>query len=207
MRDRDRRALLILGVAVALFLLLQMDFLAPAPSGGGASPSGDEVAALEQQLRLTRERARLKPLHEVELGAARDRLEGLETRLLESEDAALAQAEMRSLVGDLLGAEGVDLTASRFGTVELEQNLYARVPVTVEFTCGSEQLVNLLAAIADAELLLTTREIVIRPGRPEVKSLRVRLTVAGYLPLERTPQLAEKAAKSARAGGAGEGRL
>lgn len=198
MSSRDRRALLLLGVAVALFLLLQTDFLAPASGGGSSAPSGDEVSALEQQLRLTRERARLKPLHEVELGAARDRLESLETRLLESKDPALAQAEMRSLVGDLLSQEGVDLASSRFGAVELEQGLYARAPIEVEFTCGSDQLVNLLAAIADAERLLTTRDIVIRPGNPEVKSLRVRMTVAGYLPLERAPELAEEAAKSAR---------
>lgn len=204
MSERDRRALLLLGGAVALFLLLQTDFLIPKPGGGASAPSGDEVSALEQQLRLTRERARLKPLHEVELGAARDRLAGLETRLLTSEDAALAQAEMRSLVGDLLAQEGVDLTSSRFGTVKLERNVYAQVPLAVEFTCGSDQLVNLLAAIADSSRLLTTRDIAIRPANADVKSLRVMMTVSGYLPLERTPDLAEEAAK-ARGGEGGRG--
>ena len=192
MSPRDKRALLILVGALALFAVLQLDVFAP--SAGSSSPSGDAVSALEQRLELARERAARKPLTQAELDAARRSLDAMEQRLLASENPALAQAEMRSLVGDLLTAEGVALGASQFGQVTAEQDAYAMVPLSVDFTCSIEQLVNLTAAIANAPKLLTTRLIRVRPEKPEVKSIAVRMTVAGYLPLERAPELQKKPA-------------
>ena len=193
MQPRDKRALLLLGAAVALFAILQLDVFAPS-SGGAPSPSGDAIGALEQRLELARERAARKPLTQAELDSARRALDAMEQRLLSSENPALAQAEMRSLVGDLLSAEGVALGASQFGQVVTEQEAYAMVPLSVDFTCSIEQLVNLTASIANAPKLLTTRLIRVRPEKPEVKSIAVRMTVAGYLPLERAPELQKKPA-------------
>src|SRR5690606_15937267 len=138
---------------------------------------------------LAREKAARKPLTQAELDSAQRALEGMEQRLLTSENPALAQAEMRSLVGDLLSAEGAAMGSSQFGQVAVEQDSYAMVPLSVDFTCSIEQLVNLTAAIVNAPKLLTTRFIRVRPEKPEVKSILVRMTVAGYLPIERAPEL------------------
>ena len=110
---------------------------------------------------------------------------------------ALAQAEMRSLVGDLLKAEGIPLDSSSFGTVRLEQDHYTQVPLVVEFTCGVEQMVNLMATMANSARLLTTREIRVQPQQREVKSIHVRMTVVGYLPVDRTPELLDDDARAA----------
>jgi Tfp pilus assembly protein PilO len=196
MTQKDRRALTILAVAVALFLVLQLDVFSP--SSVGAPPSSNAaLETLEQSLQLAQIQARQRPLTEAELAAAQSRLARLETRLLESEDAALAQAEMRSLVGDLLTAEGIPLSSSSFGAVRLEQDRYAQVPLVVDFTCGIEQLVNLMASMANADQLLTTREVRMQPDKPEVKSIRVRMTVVGYLPVNRTPELLNDEARAA----------
>ncbi len=192
--QRDRRALALLGAAVAIFLVLQSDFFGPGGGGGAPAIGDDRIEALEQRLQLAQVRARQRPLTEAELAAAERRLERLEQRLLTSADAALAQAEMRSLVGALLEAEGIPMQSSTFGTVALERERYAMVPLTVNFSCGIEQVVNLMAAIANAPQLLTTRELRMQPDNADVKSIRVRVTVAGYLPLERTPELLERAA-------------
>jgi Tfp pilus assembly protein PilO len=104
---------------------------------------------------------------------------------------------MRSLVGDLLTQEGVALASSQFGQLASEQDAYAMVPLAVDFTCSIEQLVNLTAAIANAPKLLTTRLIRVRPEKPDVKSIQVRMTVAGYLPIERAPELMPKPAPGA----------
>ena len=192
MQTRDRRALMLLGGAVALFLVLQLDFFQP-DSGGSLAPSGDSLQVLEQNLQLAQVQARQRPLTEAELQAARKRLEQLESRLLDSEDAALAQAEMRSLIGDLLTAEGIAMKSSRFGSVELEEgDDYAAVPLLVDFTCAIEQFVNLMAAVANSQKLLASRDIRIQPENADVKSVRVRLTVAGYLPATRTPELTKR---------------
>lgn len=190
MSQKDRRALIILGIAVGLFLILQLDIFSP--SSVSATPTSDTaLEALEQRLQLAQVKARQRPLTEVELASAQKRIEKLEARLLESADAALAQAEMRSLVGELLEAEGIPLRNSRFGSVRLERESYAEVPLVVEFTCGIEQFVNLMASVANSARLLATREIRIQPENTDVKSISVRLTIAGYLPLDRTPELLE----------------
>ena len=192
MNERDKRALKLLVGAAALFAILQLDIFQPSAGGAGAAGTA-EIEALEQRLAVAQLEARQRPLFDADLTAAIAGLERLEAGLLQSADAALAQAEMRTLVGDLLQAEGVAMQGSRFGTVELEEKDYARVPLVVDFTCGVDQLVNLTAAIANAEQLLTTRDLTVRPGNAEVKSLRVQMTVAGYLPAERTPDLLERA--------------
>jgi Tfp pilus assembly protein PilO len=196
MSQRDRRALILLGVALALFLVLQLDMFKPSSAGPAASDAA--LDALEQRLQLAQVQARQRPLTEAELNAAQKRLDKVESRLLESADSALAQAEMRSLVGQLLDGEGIPLRASRFGAVKLEQDRYVQVPLVVEFTCGIEQMVNLMAAAANSSMLLATRDIRIRPDKAEVKSIAVTMTIAGFLPLERAPELAEKAAGASR---------
>ncbi len=51
--------------------------------------------------------------------------------------------------------------------------------------------------MANANRLLATREVRIQPQRDDVKSIRVRMTVAGYLPVERTPELVEEGGSGA----------
>ena len=99
---------------------------------------------------------------------------------------------MQSLLGDLLKGEGIVMRNSRFGTVALEGEHYAQVPLTVDFTCAIEQFVNLSAAIASAPKLLTTRSIRVNEDNADTKAVRVQMTVAGYLPVERTPELVKK---------------
>jgi len=192
LQTRDKRALAILAGAAGLFAVLQLDLFQPSGGGGGAAPSGDGIEALEQRLALAQARAERQPLAEAELASAQRSLERAEERLLEAADPALAQAEMRTLVGELLEAEGVPLQNSSFGRVARESEQYVRVPLVVEFTCGVDQLVNFLASVANQPRLLATRLVRIQPDKPEIKSLRVRLAIAGFLPLERAPELAER---------------
>ena len=191
MSDRDKRALRWLGGALVLFLLLQLDVFAPSVPGASVS-SSDSVAKLETDLKTAQLRARRKPISDAELAAAQRRLELREKRLLTSADPALAQAEMQQLMGEMLVAEGIVMKGSRFVTAALEGEDYARIGVAVNFSCGIEQLVNLMASIANAERLLTPRDLRVRPDNKEIKSVRVDLTVAGYLPLDRAPELRPK---------------
>jgi|GEM_PF-601884 len=192
MSDRDKRALRWLAGAVVLFLLLQLDVFAPSTGGGATPGSSSSIAALEEELKVAQARARQKPISDAELAAAQRRLDVREQRLLASTDAALAQAEMQQIVGELLVAEGIVMKGSRFVSAALEGEDYARIAVAVSFSCGIEQLVNLMASISNAERLLTPRDLRVRPDNKEIKSVRVELTVAGYLPLDRAPELAPK---------------
>jgi Tfp pilus assembly protein PilO len=194
LKSRDRRALLLLLAALGITALLQLDVFTP---GAASSASAGSLEAAEQRLLLAQVRARKLPLAEAELDAAQRQLDILEQGLLKSESAALAQAEMRTLVGDLLAAEGITMESSQFGAVQLDGEDYAQVPLNVNFQCGIEQFVNLLAAVANAPELLSTRRIRMTPENHATKSVRVQLTVAGLLPVARTPELKPKTAAGA----------
>ena len=189
LQSRDRRALMILGIAAILFLLLQADFVIPS-GGGGAVVTN--VKASEDNLLLAQTQARQKPEVDAEFKAVSAQQEALEEGLLSSETAALAQAEMRELVGSLLRSVGIGMKASRFGTVRLEGDDYAQIPLIVDFSCTIERFVNLMADIANGETLLSSRNINISTENRETKSVKVQLTVSGYLPVSRTPELVKK---------------
>jgi hypothetical protein len=61
-------------------------------------------------------------------------------------------------------------------------NDYGEVSVTVRFTCLIEQLVNLLAALANEPELLSTNQIQINGGADKNKAIQVRLTLSGVVP-------------------------
>lgn len=187
---RDRRALLFLGIAFVLFLLLQTDWILPAPDAT-ASTSGS-IEAERNKLLLAQTQVRQEPLLSAEYRSLQSLEESLEERLLESETAALAQAEMRERVGELLEGAGISMRASRFTNVEAEGEDFAQVPLIVDFTCDITRFVNLLADIANAQELLSTREIKVSSANPKTKAVRVELTVSGYLPITRTPELIKK---------------
>jgi len=189
MSTRDRRALIILGGAVALFALLQFDVVLP---GGAGALTAAPVNAVEEQLLTAQVASRQRPLTQAELKAAQATLANAEKRLLTSDTAALASAEMREIAGKILEAEGIKMDSSQFGRAELEGDYYAQVPLVVHFNCAIEQVVNLMAAIANAGPLLTTREVRISPSKSETKTVAVRMTIAGYLPVARTPELVKK---------------
>lgn len=188
--DRDRRALLFFGIAFVLFLLLQTDWILPPP--GAAVSSLGSVEAEQNKLLLAQTQVRQEPLLSAEYRSLKSLEESLEDRLLESETAALAQAEMRERVGELLEDAGISMRASRFTNVEAEGEDFAQVPLIVDFTCDVTRFVNLLADIANAQEILSTREIKVSLANPKTKAVRVELTISGYLPITSTPELIKK---------------
>ena len=188
--DKDRRALLFLGIAVVLFLLFQTDLLFPSPDA--AASESANIEREENKLLDAQTQVRQEPLLSSEYQALRKVEEVLEARLLTSETAALAQAEMRERVGELLEGAGISMRASRFGTIETEGEDFAQVPLVVDFDCDITRFVNLLADIANAQELFSTRQIKVSVGNQKTKSVRVELTVSGYLPISRTPELVKK---------------
>lgn len=188
-QGRDRKALIGLGIALGLFVIPQFDSILPTPGSG--APGIGTVESVEQAFRLAQVKARRKPLVDAEAQATGKALAEIEKRLLASENAALAKAEMRQLVEDLLTSEGIAMRGSRFGTVALEEGGYAQVPLIVDFECQIEQFVNWMAAVANAPQLLSTRRIQLNMGNRLTKSVRAQVSVSGYLPVSRTPELVQ----------------
>jgi len=64
----------------------------------------------------------------------------------------------------------------------------AEVSVTVTFTCGIEQLVNFLAALANEPEILATNEINVLGGNDKNKNVQVRLSLSGVVPKKLVPE-------------------
>lgn len=187
MTHRDKRALIGLGVSVVLFALLQIDVSLPGlrSASTGAAP----IEAVEQSLKLARARAGRGPLVQAEAKAARVALDEIEEGLLSSENTALALAEMRQILENLLRVEDIAMKSAKFSAVKREGDYYTAVPVDVNFTCRIEQFVNWIAAVGNAPQLLSTRRMSINSTNSDTKTVTVNVTVAGFLPVSRTPEL------------------
>ena len=175
--NRDKRALRILGICalVAAGLGLGPHVLAPSHS------PGISIETLEQRYLLARETAERQPRLERDARAAARALQVLERRLLRSETPSLAQAEIRTMTTQLLRSEGVSDHRSTFGSPATDEGPYLGIPIDLEFACRTEQLVRIMASLANAGPILATRSLRISVDRAEGRRLGVRLSVEGYL--------------------------
>ena len=67
-------------------------------------------------------------------------------------------------------------------------NDYGEVSVVETFTCGIEQLVNLLADLANRPQIMATNEITITGGNDKKKNVQVRLSLSGVVSKNLVPQ-------------------
>jgi hypothetical protein len=177
--QRDRRALLLLGGAAAVFLVLQFG---PLPGSEPAAVFAPSLELGEKRLRRLQEVARQKPRVAAETEAAARALAETEKGLLKGATAAQASAEMQQIMKDLLAGQGINLGASEFGAVKALGTDYAQVPLTVNFICAIEQWINLMSAIRNAPQVVSSLELRIVGADPAQKTVNVRMTVAGYIP-------------------------
>jgi len=181
MSTRDRRALLLLAAAVGAFLALQYGVF-PRVGGGGPAGSSTSIDVTERRLRRLQQVAQRRPQVAAEAEAASRDLAEAEKGLLKAATSALALAEMQQILKELLKTQGINLQSSEFGAVKVLGEDYAQVPLAVTFACGIDQWINLMAALRNAPHLLASLETRIAPGDQKMKTLQVRMVVAGYIP-------------------------
>ena len=182
LRERDRRALIGLGLAVALYVatvelvLPQWDRLREAP----------ELAAnSESQLRRYRRAiVRQGRYEELEaLVAARDG--ELESLLISAESESLASVELQSIIESVAADIGVVFGERNIIAPRTLDDFFSETAMSVAFDCTPNQLVSLLAALRDLETLITVRELNIQPrpdeGQDLTKEWQVSLTVGALI--------------------------
>ncbi len=178
--DRDKRALKALGIALtAAAIWLGHDAIS------ASSTPGASIEALEQRYLLALAKAERQPGLERDARSLARSLQILEHRLLSAESPSLAQAEIRSLSTTLLGDAGISSPVSEFGSVGIDGDSYVGIPLDLEFACQTDQFVSFMAGLANARPILATRSVRISVDSAATKTIRVRLTVEGYLPADR----------------------
>jgi len=189
--QRDRRALVALTAAVVVFLVFQFDLL---PARRPVAASSTSIEGAEKRLRRLQESARQKPRVAAEAAAAAQALAEAEKGLLAAATPAVASAQMLEILKELLRSHGISLQTSEFGPVKPVGEDYAQVPLTIGFSCGIEQWINLMSALRNAPQVLASQDLRIAPGDPKNKSMHVRMVVAGYIRASLLPAAKSEAA-------------
>jgi hypothetical protein len=182
---KDRRNLAIIGAGVILIFLrlgLQND------SATAVVTSTDSIPIAERRLEQLRQVAATVPSKEAVLKQAATELEKREAGILKADTAAQAQAQLLDVIRQAAVANGIDARGAEELRVNPLANDYGEVSVVVTFTCGIEQLVNLLADLANQPRILATNEINISGGNDKKKAVQVRLSLSGVVPKKLVPE-------------------
>ena len=185
--DRDKRALLLLGVVVAA-VVLWLSF-----SGGGSAKAvapTESVALAERRLEHLRETAATAPAKEAVLQQVQAELAKREKGLLQADTVAQAQAQLMQIVRKIGKAQTPPLNVRglEVGQVHPLGDAYGEVNVSVSFDSGIEQLVDLLADLTAQPEIVASNELRVTMGNAKEKILNVRLTVSGVVPKRLVPE-------------------
>ncbi len=183
----DRRTLLIFWrAAVALILILRFGVYGGGPQTAVAPT--DSIPMAEKRLARLRQLAATVPGKQELVAHAKTEVADREQGMLKADTEAQAQAQLAELIQATAKSNGIDARGSQGVSGQPISDDYVEIDATVAFTCGIEQLVNLLAALANQPQILATNEISVVGGNDKKKNIHVRLTVSGIVPRKLIPK-------------------
>jgi Type II secretion system (T2SS), protein M subtype b len=190
--DRDRRALIILGVALlAGGLIYWLSNTSPSSGGGSAKAAPvDSIDRVQRRLAALRKQAATLPGKQAVLRQASLELKEREKGLIPGDTAEQAQAQLLQVIRRVALQQTPPL---EMGQVELGRPrsygaAYGLVSVSITLTCHIEELVNFLAALGAQPELTATEEVRFGASHPKQKTMPVRLTVSGLVARKLIPQ-------------------
>jgi hypothetical protein len=185
--ERDRRALVLLGVGLAVAAVLYFVFPNNSGTASVAAPANQDNIALAQQ-RLTRLRqiAATVPAREAVLKQTAADVAERERGMIQADTAPQAQAALLEIARRLGKDEQIDLRGGDFGAPKAFGD-YGLVYATVTFECHVEQLVNFLADLSREPEIIVPSEERITSGDAKEKTMGVRMLLAGVVAKKLVP--------------------
>jgi hypothetical protein len=148
----------------------------------------DSIPAAEKRLDTLRKVAATVPAEEQLDKKAAAELSQRETGLLKANTEQEAQVALLDLVQNTARVNQVAISGSQGFSDKVLNDDYGEVSAAVGFTCGMEQLVNLLAAIGNQPEILATSQIQINGGSDKNKNVQVRMVVSAAVPRKLLPE-------------------
>lgn len=182
--DGKKLVILMIGLALMIVRVVTLFRDSPAP----VVTSAESIPVAERRLERMRQLAATVPGKEVVLKSALAELSTRETGILKADTAAQAGAQLLDVIRRVAMTNGIDARgAEEVARIKPVGNDYGEVSVTVAFTCGIEQLVNFLSAMANEPQILATNEINISGGNDKNKNVQVRLSLSGVVSRKLVP--------------------
>lgn len=188
--SRDRRALLLLLLLAVPTLIWYFAAGDPDSASTGSAAAVLPLPVMEKRLVSLRQQAAMNPAKEEVRQALQGALEERERLLLTADTAQQVQAQLLTKVRGILEAQDPPLRATQSDLSQISRlgDEYGEVAVTVGFNCTIEQLVNVLADVAASEQLIATRQLNVVAADRVKKTLNIRLTITGLMPVSLAPE-------------------
>jgi cell division protein FtsB len=148
----------------------------------------DSIPAAERRLESLRKVAATVPAEEALYKKAAAELSAREVGLIKANTEEEARIALLELVQNTARVNQVEIRGNQEFREKVLSDDYGEVSVAVTFTCGIEQLVNLLAAIGNQPEILATNEIHISGGNDKNKNVQVRMVVSAAVPRKLLPE-------------------
>ena len=186
--DRDKKALVALGVAVVVMVVLKL-WLDRGPRVETARPVMS-IPLVEKRLARLRQLAAMAPAREQALKQATAELAAREKGILKAATAAQAQEHLLQIVRRVAKSQSppVEIKNSELGAARAISADYGETAVSINFECRIEQLVSLLADFTAQPEILSSSELRVSTGDQRQKTVMVRMTVAGLVPRALVPE-------------------
>lgn len=184
--QRDRRALVILGVSVAISLAV---YFWP-ENGSAAVGATQSVPQAEKRLSRLRQLAGAVPGREEAVKKLGEELARREQSLIVAETQAQAQAQLLQVVRRVAKGQSppLELRGTEFGAIKPYGPHYGEVSLTLSLDCGVEQIVNLLADLGNQPEALATTDINLGQARDRTKTLPARIVVSALVLRKLVPE-------------------
>ena len=181
--DRWKVAILVLG---PILILLRLGVFQSSEGGVVVAPT-ESIPVAEQRLDRLRRLAATVPGKEAVFKQAKAELDAREAGVLKADTAAQVQAQLLDAIRQAATANAIDARGAEELRVQPLATDYGEVSVVETFTCGIEQLVNLLADLANRPQIMATNEISINGGNDKKKNVQVRLSLSGVVSRKLVP--------------------
>jgi type II secretion system (T2SS) protein M len=184
--ERDRRAVLLLGVAVAGLLIYRV--WTRGAASGAVSAREDSVQVAERRLQRLREIAATAPAREQLSKQIAQDFAVREKTLIAAGSAELAQEKLLEIVRRLAKspASGLDIRSQELGRPKAYAD-FGEVTVTLSMSCRIDQLVNFLSDLTTQPESLGTEELHISGINADTKMMQVRLVIGALVPAKLLP--------------------
>ncbi len=184
--ERDKRMLMILAGALAVFALLEFVIL---PDNGPSTAGATQVSSpqLRQRLTLLRQTAATLPVRESLSKQTDSDLTDRERGVIQADTSAQAQATLVEIARRVGKLSQLDVRSNDFPPPKTFGD-YGLVYATVTFDCHIEQLLNFLADLTRESALIVPSEEHITSGNAKEKLMSVRMVLSGVVPKKLIPE-------------------
>jgi Tfp pilus assembly protein PilO len=189
-RQRDRRALIIMALALVTYLLADWVVL---PAYDRLASARDLAADKEHQLRRYRRAELRKGQYADLLKLTNERVKKTESVVIATANMSIASAELQSIMEAAGGKVGLVVVQRMMGAPRRVNDFYAEIPMTLSFESTPLQLVTFLDELRSIPHFVTVRTMQVTPVSPVVeapkgldlsKNVRVNMTVAALTSAE-----------------------